>query len=108
MGWPREKSCCHREPGDGCVAQVLASTTDLIDAYATGAEPADPYVVAMAIDLGTVCTECRIVVVSDDKVDRVPLKRSVKTECERMDVEFWEPQEFLEWAGQQTAAMVAE
>jgi hypothetical protein len=95
---------CHREPGDGCVAAVLALTPDLIDADATGAEPADPYVVGMAIDLATVYPECRIVVVSDDKVDRMPIKRSLKTACDRMSVEFWEPSEFLTWAREQIAA----
>lgn len=95
---------CHREPGDGCVSQVLSLTPDLIDADATGPEPADPYVVAMALDLGVLYPDCRVVVASDDKVDRVPLKSSVKTACERVGVEFWEASEFLAWAKQEMAA----
>lgn len=88
---------CHREPGDACVAQVLATTPDLIDADATGQEPADPYVVAMALDLGLLYPTCRIMVASDDRVDRPPLKMSVKTACTRLQIEFCEPPEFLTW-----------
>jgi hypothetical protein len=87
----------HREPGDACVAQVLALTPDLIDPDATGLEPADPYVVAMALDLGTVYPTCSVVVASDDRIDRPPLKRSVRTACERLRIDFWEPPEFLAW-----------
>lgn len=88
---------CHREPGDGCVSQVLATASELIDADATGTEPADPYVVAMALELQSVYANSRIAVASDDKVDRLPLKLSLKTACDRLGIEFCEPPPFVEW-----------
>jgi hypothetical protein len=88
---------CHREPGDGSVARVLATTPGLIDADATGAEPADPYVVAMALELRGVYANSRVAVASDDKVDRPPLKISVKTACDQLGIEFCEPPQFVEW-----------
>jgi Domain of unknown function (DUF4411) len=88
---------CHREPADGCVSQVLAAAADLIDADATGPEPADPYVAAMALQLKSVYANTRVVVASDDKVDRLPLKLSLKTACDRLGIEFCEPEPFLAW-----------
>jgi hypothetical protein len=95
---------CHREPEDGCVAQVLATTPDLIDADATGAEPADPYVVGMALDLRSLYPQSQIRVASDDKVDRAPLRMSVKTACERVGIEFCDAESFITWVRQRLAA----
>jgi hypothetical protein len=88
---------CHREPGDACVAAVLASTPDLIDPDAVGSEPADPYVIAMALDLRDTYANSRIVVASDDKIDRPSLRMSVKTACARLQVEFIEAAPFIDW-----------
>jgi hypothetical protein len=93
----------HREPHDHCVARVLSSTPDLIDPDATGPEPADPYVVAMALDLLSVYPASRVLVASDDKVDRPPLRMSVKTACDRLDIGFCEPEEFIGWVRQRLA-----
>jgi hypothetical protein len=94
---------CHREPEDEYVARVLSSTPDLIDPDATGPEPADPYVVAMALDLLGVYPPSRIQVASDDKVDRPPLRMSVKTACDRLGIDFCEPEEFIGWVRQRMA-----
>jgi hypothetical protein len=88
---------CHREPGDPCVSQVLAAAAELIDADAIGPEPADPYVVAMALDLRATYANSRVAIASDDKVDRLPLKLSLKTACDRLGIEFCEPPPFVEW-----------
>lgn len=94
----------HREPLDGFVAQVLEKTPDLIDPDATGGEPADPYVVGMALDLRTVYSNSRVVVASDDKVDRPPLRMSVKTACDRLGIEFCEAVRFIEWVRERLSA----
>ena len=53
--------------------------------------------VAMALELRSVYRNSRIAVASDDKVDRLPLKLSVKTACDRLGIEFCEPPPFVEW-----------
>jgi hypothetical protein len=88
---------CHHEPADGCVAQVLAMTPELIDPDATGVEPADPYVVALALELCGLYPSCRVMVASDDRVDRPPVRLSVKTACDRLNIEFCEPAPFIAW-----------
>ena len=99
---------CHREPDDGCVANVLSVASELIDADATGPEPADPYVVAMALDLRAVYANARIVVASDDKINRLPLKLSIKTACGRLHIEFCEPPPFVEWVRAQAPGSASE
>jgi hypothetical protein len=98
---------CHREPQDESVARVLETTPDLIDPDATGAEPADPYVVGMALDLVVLYPASRICVASDDKVDRPPLRMSVKTACDRLGIEFCEPEAFIGWVRERLSSLTA-
>lgn len=80
-------------PGWDHVEAVMAVADDLIEADAEG-DPADPYVVALARDLrGGGVDAC---VVTFDVVDRLPLKISMGTACERMSLPWMDLDEFLE------------
>jgi hypothetical protein len=94
---------CHPEPDDESVSQVLAAASELVDADATGPEPADPYVVAVALQLQATYDTSRVVVASDDRVDRPPLRLSVKTACDRLGIEFCEPAVVIDLVRKQIA-----
>jgi hypothetical protein len=60
--------------------QVLAVAPDVLDAAkTTGTEEADPYLIATALHLRNNGVDARVV--SDDFVDKLPMKRSVATAC---------------------------
>jgi hypothetical protein len=77
------------------MAEVLG-VAELLDAQGdSDYEQADPYVVAMAWDIREHYSSSQIVVVSDDVIDRLPRKESVKTACERLNLECWRTPDFV-------------
>jgi hypothetical protein len=83
------------EPTYETVAEVLA-VAQLVDAEAES-EVADPWVVAMAVELRQANPDARIVVASDDVVDRLPQKESIGTACERLGLELWSYEDLIAW-----------
>ena len=69
------------DPADDVLARVMAVAGDVIDSEAEG-DPADPYVLAQAVELldagRTVC------VVTNDLIDRKPIKIAMSTACIRL------------------------
>lgn len=60
-------------------------------------EVADPYVAAMALELSERYTSTRVVVATNDTVDRLPAKLSLAEGCRRLRLDYWKPDEFLSW-----------
>lgn len=86
----------HREPSEETLRRVLR-IAQLVDPAATNTnEVADPYVAAMACELNDL-PEYRVVVATDDEVDRMPAKESLKTACDRLGLERWTSGEFVNW-----------
>ena len=82
-------------PSDDCLAEAMGAA-QLIDPQSENDYvDADPYVVAMALQIKEDFPWCRVVVVSDDVRDRMPRKESVRTACARLDLEHWTAEEFV-------------
>lgn len=77
---------------------MLAVAPQLVDYEATAdREVADPYVAAMACEIGSRHNGCRVVVATNDTVDRLPLKLSLATACNRLGIEHWFAEDFVDW-----------
>ena len=77
--------------------RVLTVAEQLVDLEATHErEVADPYVAAKALEI-VERDLSRVVVATNDRVDRLPAKLSLITACRRLDLECWGPEEFLVW-----------
>ena len=50
---------------------------------------------AMALEINRQYFTTRVIVVSDDVVDHMPRKESVKTACDRLDLEHWRAEQFV-------------
>ena len=87
----------HPQPEDDVLAEVLAAAPKLVDPFAED-EDADPYVVAMALTISRRLPTAAVRVATRDTVDRLPIKTSLKSACDRLGVECCSPEEFLEWA----------
>ncbi len=84
-------------PRDESVAEVLGAA-QLVDLEAEDdTEVADPYVVAMAYELQELHPECEVMVATEDRVDRLPVKESILTACERLDLECWTAEQLVTW-----------
>lgn len=83
------------EPAIEYVVEALDAAR-LVDAEAEG-EVADPYVVAMALERREQWPERIVVVASDDVVDRLPQKESIKTACERLGLPLWSCADLVGW-----------
>lgn len=79
-------------PGWDHVEAVMAVADDLIEADAEG-DPADPYVVALALELREEGFDA--IVATADIVDRPPLKISMGTACDRLALAWMDLDEFL-------------
>lgn len=83
-------------PSDATLAAVLPMVPDLVE---TNADPkhekADPYIVAMASEL--MAQGFDVVVATEDRVDRLPLKIALTTACDRFGVVTWDFDVFVEW-----------
>jgi hypothetical protein len=84
----------HGEPSDDSLAEVLNAAPNMLDPDAS-IEHADPYVVAMALEL-TAEPDFDVIVVSGDRVDR-PGHTSVVTACGRLQVRTATVDAFLGW-----------
>lgn len=69
------------EPADVTVASVMQVAGDVVDPDAEG-DPADPYVLAQALEIREAGRN--VCVVTNDVVDRVPIKISMRMACERL------------------------
>lgn len=86
------------EPSEEYQVQVLSIAPQLVDIEATAdREVADPYVAAMAMQICAAHDGCRVVVATNDCVDRLPVKLSLATACDRVGIEHWRAEEFVEW-----------
>ncbi len=87
------------QPSEARLASVLTVAEALVEADDT--EPdgvADPYIAAMACEIRSTHPGCRVVVATEDYVDRMPRKLSLATACERLKLEHWRAEAFVEWA----------
>lgn len=89
---------CHPEPAEETLVRVLEVAPDLVDVEATAdREVADPYVAAMAVEIQGRHSGCRVLVATNDIVDRLPVKLSLLTACTRLGVDVCSPEEFIAW-----------
>lgn len=51
----------------------------------------------MALELRAEHPHARVVIASDDVVDRMPQKESIRTACERLGIERWCCQDLIDW-----------
>ena len=80
-----KRSMCHPEPVEETLVRVLAVADDLVEVDNPN-DAADPYVVAMALELAERHPESRVVLVTNDVVDRLPVKIALKTACDRVGI----------------------
>jgi rRNA maturation endonuclease Nob1 len=93
----------HPQPSDDTMSRVLEVASQLVEVNLTpDREVADPYVAAMALELTERHPSSRVVVVTDDVVDRMPLKISLRTGCERLSLQQCGLGPFVEWVRDQT------
>lgn len=87
----------HSQPQDATLARVLA-VAPVVDVEATDdREVADPYILAMAVEIQERHPGLWAAVATEDVVDRLPAKLSLATGCERLGVARWTAEEFVEW-----------
>lgn len=72
------------EPDYAILEEVMAQVGDVVEADAPG-DPADPYVLALALQLSR--AEFEVAVVSDDIVDRPPIKLSIRSACHHLHLD---------------------
>ena len=72
------------EPSIETVAEVMDVAGGVVEADAEG-DPADPYVLAQALEMKGRGRAVRVV--TEDRVDRLPLKIAMTTACERLGLE---------------------
>lgn len=91
-GWAR-----HRQPSDEALAEVLA-VAQLTDPNSEAElEVADPYVVAMAWQIRNRSSATPVMVVTEDRIDRMPAKESIVTACTRLDLPWCGTEAFVQW-----------
>jgi len=78
------------------VQRVMEAAGDVVDSSKTS-EDADPYVVALALQLRDAGLDA--VVVTSDVVDRLPIKIAMTTACDRLGIPHATPREFLTASG---------
>ena len=92
-----KRDVCHREPSEATLSKVLEVAPEVVDLEATAdREIADPYVAAMAVEI-QVRTGSLVVVATNDRIDRLPLKLSLLTACGRLGISVCSTEQFLEW-----------
>lgn len=84
------------DPGDEHVQTVMAAAPNVIEAD-NDRDPADPYVLAQALQLRE--DESEVCVVTQDFVDRLPKKISMATAADRLDLAWRQLQPFLSDVG---------
>lgn len=91
-----KRSVQHPEPTEATLVRVLAVAAEMVEADNPN-EIADPYVLAMALELTERYRTSRTVVITNDVVDRMPVKISLRTGCERLGVETCKAPALLAW-----------
>lgn len=81
------------EPDPASVAAVMAKAPEVVD-QSSDREEADPEVIGLALDLTAAGHD--VVVVTDDAVDRMPIKIAMTTACGRCGVQCMSTTEFLD------------
>lgn len=74
------------------LGMVMETAGDVVDA-SKDEEDADPYVLALALQLQSIGYEVRVV--TSDVVDRIPIRISLETACHRMSVRTLSPEDFV-------------
>lgn len=98
-----KRDVCHSEPTEDTLTKVLEVAPEVVDVEATAErEVADPYVAAMAVEIESVYSGCRVIVATNDVVDRLPLKLSLLTACQRLGIEVCTPEQFIAWVTEGT------
>jgi hypothetical protein len=93
-----KKSVRFPEPEEETQVKVLEVAPQLVDFEGTAErEVADPYVAAMAHEIGAKYDSCRVVVATNDFVDRLPVKLSLATACDRLGIDHWRADDFVRW-----------
>ena len=72
------------DPEDRHVQRVMEVAGELVDADAER-DRGDPYVVAQALELQDLGH--RVCIVTEDVIDRLPIKISIRTACTRFDLD---------------------
>ncbi|QYG94372.1 DUF4411 family protein (plasmid) [Iamia sp. SCSIO 61187] len=81
------------EPDPASVAAVMAKAPEVVD-QSSDREEADPEVIGLALDM--IAAGHDVVVVTDDAVDRMPIKIAMTTACGRCGVQCMSTTEFLD------------
>jgi rRNA maturation endonuclease Nob1 len=98
-----KRHVCYSPPSEDTLRRILEVAEQLVDAEANSDhDVADPYVVAMAYEITSQHPGCRVTVATDDYVDRLPMKLSLTTACQRFNIERWTPEQFIAWVGGNT------
>lgn len=84
-----------RSPDPRYLEEVMAVAADVIEANAEN-DPADPYVLALALQLWRENEAEDCYVVTEDQVDRLPIKISIRTACMRLGLNCIGTREFAE------------
>ena len=87
-----------RRPDPDYVEEVMMVAPDVIEENAEN-DPADPYVLALALQLWRENKAEEYYVVTEDNVDRVPLKISIRTACTRLGLNCMDTRNFAEAIG---------
>jgi hypothetical protein len=96
-----KREVSHQQPSEDTLIKVLAAAPLLVDIETTDdREVADPYVAAMALDIKDAHDGCRVVVATDDKIDRLPVKVSLVTACDQLGIETCTPKQFVAWVNE--------
>ena len=95
----------HPEPTETTLVRVLQVAADLIEADNPN-EVADPYVLAMALELTERHPTSLVVLVTNDVVDRMPVKISLRTGCQRLGVATCQAPALLRWLTEENAELV--
>lgn len=87
-----------RSPNPEYIEEVMRVAGDVIETNAEN-DPADPYVLALTLQLWREnhASDCHLV--SEDKVDRIPVKISIRTACVRLGLIFMDARDFTRAIG---------
>lgn len=91
-----KKDCRHPQPAEETLTTVLGVAPLLVDIESTK-EYADPYVAAQAHELQDRHQSSRVLVATNDTVDRPPVKTSLLSACSDLDIEVISPEDFVKW-----------
>ena len=73
------------EPGEDSVIEVMQRAGNVVEEDAEG-EPADPYVLAQALEFRRRGLD--IVIVTEDRINRLPIKIDMATACGRLGIDW--------------------